>query len=81
MAAIIPILSSGLHVDLGEWAFRDQCWVPAYQVVPQTLGRRLPTKSRASSSFSAHSSVEIQRISTHISMCIATSRHVPNCCK
>jgi len=29
-----PDLSLGLHVDLGEWVFRDQCWVPAYEVVP-----------------------------------------------
>ena len=28
-----PDLSLGLHVDLGEWAYRDETWVPVYQVV------------------------------------------------
>jgi predicted glycoside hydrolase/deacetylase ChbG (UPF0249 family) len=28
-----PELSLGLHLDLGEWAFRDEEWVPAYEVV------------------------------------------------
>jgi chitin disaccharide deacetylase len=27
-------LSLGLHVDLGEWAYRDETWVPLYEVVP-----------------------------------------------
>jgi chitin disaccharide deacetylase len=26
-------LSLGLHVDIGEWAYRDDEWVPAYSVV------------------------------------------------
>lgn len=29
-----PALSLGLHVDLGEWAFRGGEWVPVYEVVP-----------------------------------------------
>jgi predicted glycoside hydrolase/deacetylase ChbG (UPF0249 family) len=29
-----PELSLGLHLDLGEWAFRDGSWVPRYEVVP-----------------------------------------------
>jgi len=29
-----PSLSLGLHVDLGEWAFRDGEWKPLYSVVP-----------------------------------------------
>jgi len=29
-----PALSLGLHLDLGEWVFRDSAWVPRYQVVP-----------------------------------------------
>lgn len=29
-----PKLSVGLHVDLGEWAYRDDTWIPLYQVVP-----------------------------------------------
>jgi predicted glycoside hydrolase/deacetylase ChbG (UPF0249 family) len=27
-----PDLSLGLHVDLGEWAYRDETWVPLYEV-------------------------------------------------
>ena len=27
-----PGLSLGLHVDLGEWAYRDETWVPLYEV-------------------------------------------------
>jgi chitin disaccharide deacetylase len=29
-----PALSLGLHVDLGEWAYRDEAWVSLYEVVP-----------------------------------------------
>ena len=29
-----PNLSVGLHIDLSEWAYRNQTWVPLYQVVP-----------------------------------------------
>src|SRR5262245_29538363 len=29
-----PELSLGLHLDFGEWAYRDEAWVPLYQVVP-----------------------------------------------
>lgn len=29
-----PALGVGLHVDLGEWAYRDEAWVPLYEVVP-----------------------------------------------
>jgi predicted glycoside hydrolase/deacetylase ChbG (UPF0249 family) len=28
-----PDLSLGLHVDLGEWVYRDGTWVPRYEVV------------------------------------------------
>ena len=27
-----PHFSLGLHVDLGEWAYRDETWVPLYEV-------------------------------------------------
>jgi len=27
-------LSLGLHVDLGEWLYRDERWVPLYEVAP-----------------------------------------------
>jgi predicted glycoside hydrolase/deacetylase ChbG (UPF0249 family) len=29
-----PELSVGLHFDLGEWVYRDETWVPRYEVVP-----------------------------------------------
>ncbi len=29
-----PDLSVGLHFDLGEWAYREEIWVPLYEVVP-----------------------------------------------
>jgi predicted glycoside hydrolase/deacetylase ChbG (UPF0249 family) len=29
-----PNLSLGLHIDLGEWAYRGKQWVSLYQVVP-----------------------------------------------
>jgi predicted glycoside hydrolase/deacetylase ChbG (UPF0249 family) len=29
-----PRLSLGLHFDLAEWAYRDESWVPLYEVVP-----------------------------------------------
>src|SRR4051812_27428780 len=29
-----PGLGLGLHLDLGEWSWRDGRWVPAYEVVP-----------------------------------------------
>jgi len=32
-AAANPALSMGLHLDLGEWVFRDGAWEPAYVVV------------------------------------------------
>lgn len=28
-----PALDLGLHLDLGEWAFRDGSWIPLYEVV------------------------------------------------
>ena len=28
-----PTLSLGLHVDLGEWVYRDEAWRPRYEVV------------------------------------------------
>src|SRR5690349_14190513 len=28
-----PELDLGLHVDLGEWRYRDDAWVPVYHVV------------------------------------------------
>jgi len=33
-ARLHPQLSIGLHLDLGEWTFKDESWQLAYQVVP-----------------------------------------------
>jgi len=49
-----PSLSLGLHVDLGEWAYREGTWVPLYEVVPvddikavrEELARQLATFRR-----------------------------------
>lgn len=30
----LPKLSLGLHVDLGEWKYRDGAWIALYEVVP-----------------------------------------------
>lgn len=30
-----PALSLGLHIELGEWTYRDGAWEPRYQVVPE----------------------------------------------
>ena len=29
-----PSLGLGLHIDLGEWAYHDETWMPLYEVVP-----------------------------------------------
>jgi chitin disaccharide deacetylase len=36
-----PDLSLGLHVDLGEWAYRDEDWVPLYEVVSLEDGKEV----------------------------------------
>lgn len=36
LAADCPQLSLGLHLDLGEWAYREGDWVCLYEVVPST---------------------------------------------
>jgi predicted glycoside hydrolase/deacetylase ChbG (UPF0249 family) len=38
-----PSLSLGLHVDLGEWAYRDETWRPLYEVVPIEDGAAIRT--------------------------------------
>jgi predicted glycoside hydrolase/deacetylase ChbG (UPF0249 family) len=37
-AAVHPTLSVGLHVDLGEWVYRDGDWEPLYLVVDRRDG-------------------------------------------
>ena len=36
-----PDLALGLHLDLGEWVYREGTWLPAYEVVPATGRIRL----------------------------------------
>lgn len=44
-----PELSLGLHLDLGEWMYREETWVPLYEVAPlddraaltEAVGRQL----------------------------------------
>jgi|SRR5215813_1197109 len=31
-----PALSLGIHLDFGEWAYRNENWVPVYEVVPDS---------------------------------------------
>lgn len=35
-----PSLSVGLHLDMGEWIYRDGDWQPLYQVLPPDAGQR-----------------------------------------
>jgi predicted glycoside hydrolase/deacetylase ChbG (UPF0249 family) len=34
-------LTVGIHVDLGEWVFREDTWVPVYEVVPTNDRKRV----------------------------------------
>ena len=34
-----PHLSVGLHVDIGEWIYRNDCWEPLYEVLPANASR------------------------------------------
>ena len=36
-----PSLTVGIHVDLGEWVFREDTWVPVYEVVPRNNPTRV----------------------------------------
>jgi predicted glycoside hydrolase/deacetylase ChbG (UPF0249 family) len=39
-----PRLGVGLHVDLAEWAYRDDAWVSLYEVVPANDGAAVPAE-------------------------------------
>lgn len=41
-----PDLSLGLHIDLGEWIYRDETWVPLYEVVPLHDGDAVSSEVR-----------------------------------
>jgi predicted glycoside hydrolase/deacetylase ChbG (UPF0249 family) len=40
-----PALSLGLHVDLGEWEYRQGDWLPLYEVVPVEQGEAIKTEA------------------------------------
>jgi predicted glycoside hydrolase/deacetylase ChbG (UPF0249 family) len=42
-----PVLSLGLHFDLGEWAYRGGRWVALYEVVPVTDRSGVEEEARA----------------------------------
>ena len=35
-----PALGVGLHLDMGEWIFRDDEWMPLYRVLPRDADRQ-----------------------------------------
>lgn len=35
-----PAFGVGLHLDMGEWIFRDDEWMPLYRVLPRDADRR-----------------------------------------
>jgi chitin disaccharide deacetylase len=39
-----PRLSVGIHIDLGEWVFREGAWLPLYEVVPILDDRRVASE-------------------------------------
>jgi predicted glycoside hydrolase/deacetylase ChbG (UPF0249 family) len=46
LARELPRLSVGLHVDLGEWTYRDGTWVQAYAVVEEIDPSRIAAEGR-----------------------------------
>jgi predicted glycoside hydrolase/deacetylase ChbG (UPF0249 family) len=46
LARALPRLSVGLHVDLGEWTYRDAAWVQAYAVVEENDPSRIAAEGR-----------------------------------
>jgi predicted glycoside hydrolase/deacetylase ChbG (UPF0249 family) len=42
-----PNLGIGLHVDLGEWVYRDQMWQPLYEVVSADDSKAVEKEVRA----------------------------------
>ncbi len=72
-----PSLSLGLHVDLGEWAYRQASWVPLYEVVAAEDAAAVADESPASwRPFDASPDVS-RPISTRTNTFIRTSRLGP----
>lgn len=57
-----PHLSVGLHVDLGEWVYRDGSWAAVYEVVPED---RAAIQAELASQLSAYRSL-VGRNPTHL---------------
>jgi predicted glycoside hydrolase/deacetylase ChbG (UPF0249 family) len=61
-----PRLSLGLHLDLGEWAYRDGAWVPLYRVVPADDGQAVSDEvSRQLSEFRRLAGKDPTHIDSH----------------
>ena len=61
-----PNLSLGIHIDLGEWAYRDGAWVALYQVVPADDERAVADEvARQLSAFRRLTGAEPTHIDSH----------------
>ena len=58
-----PKLSLGIHIDLGEWVFRQDSWVALYEVVP--TGNASAVAQEVSSQFAAFQRL-VGRPPTHV---------------
>ena len=84
-----PELSLGLHVDLGEWAYRDEAWVPVYEVVSvddsaavaYEVARQLATFHRLTGKnpthIDSHQNVHVQEPVRSIVLAVASKLGVP----
>ena len=84
-----PKLSLGIHVDLGEWAYRDETWVPVYEVVPvddveavkNEAARQLATfrrlMGRDPSHIDSHQHVHLREPARSVLVDLARDLHVP----
>jgi chitin disaccharide deacetylase len=84
-----PKLSVGLHLDLGEWAYRAGSWVPLYSVVPldddqavlKEITGQLATfrrlVGRDPSHIDSHQHVHLRQPGRSAVLHIARSLHIP----
>jgi predicted glycoside hydrolase/deacetylase ChbG (UPF0249 family) len=84
-----PNFSVGLHVDLAEWAFHHETWVPQYEVVPvdditavaDEVSRQLATfrrlVGRDPTHMDSHQHVHLQEPVRSIVLAVASKLGVP----
>ena len=84
-----PKLSLGLHLDLGEWVYREGSWVPVYTVVPiedhsaveRELSRQLDAFrfliGRDPSHINSHQNVHLREPVRSITLQICESLGIP----